>query len=236
MKKILSYLFVFGLIGGFTACKDRLDTIGNFPTSPSLKIFAKGTLSSSVTDSIKLSNPSLNYYGIDLRLSDSDRYYTSLSYQYSQGNGIVINRGDTVHGLLPFFDYRSQSTFFPAAEGLTQITFTASDQFHNSAKANLSLFTFKNLAPVASFVVSPLRNVDSLEYLIDASASYDPDQHFGGGIVQYTFTVERDTILTTQSSIKHIFSSSGVFTLSVQAKDNDGAFSKVVTKQITAIK
>jgi hypothetical protein len=236
MNRDVLLLFLGGILCLFLSCKDRLDTIGTFPTSPGLKIFAKGVLNSSVTDSIKLTNPNYKYYGLDLHLSDTDRYYTSLSYQYNQGSGIIINRGDTVHGLLPFFDYRSQSTFFPVGEGLTRITFTASDQFHNTASANISLLAFKNLSPVAFFSVTPLRNIDSLEYLINASGSYDQDQNFGGGLVQYKYTVERDTILTAQNSIKHIFSAPGVFTISLQVQDNDGSFSKIVTQQITATK
>jgi len=236
MRRSLPWALFLGLGCSMMACKDRLETIGNFPTSPGLKIFAKGALAASVTDSLKLSNPNVRLYGIDLRLSDSDRYYTSLSYQYNQGKGIIINRGDTVQGLLPFFNYRSQSTFYPVGEGLTRITFTASDQFHNSALAHLSLLTFKNLPPVAAITVTPLRNVDSLEYLLNASASYDADQHFGGGIVQYCYTVEKDTIRTVQNRIKHIFSVPGVFTISLQVKDNDGAYSNVLTQQITATK
>jgi len=227
---ILSSVFFLFL---FSGCKDRFTTIGNFPASPGVKIFALGSLHASITDSIKLSNPNYSYYGLDVRLSDSDKYYTSLVYVFTQGSGTLINRSDTLHGLLPFFNYRSQSTFYPVGEGLSNIKISATDQFRNTAVANISLFTFRNLIPVTSFTVTPIRAVDSLEYLIDASSSVDPDQHFGGGIAEYIYSVENNTLRTTQNQIKHIFSSSGVFTISVQTLDNDGALSKVAVQQIT---
>ena len=216
------------------SCKDRFETIGTIPTFPKVKIFYLDSLLSYHRDSIKLSNPNFSYFGVDLRLSDSDRYYTSLSYSFTQGGGKFVDRSDTLTPfLLPFINFRCQLQFLPYSPGETNIIFLASDQLHNSSSATLSLFTFTNLLPISILKLTPLKTVDPLEYSLDASSSYDQDRHFGGAIVQYIYQVEGQTILTSQNQIKYIFSAPGVYTVTLQTKDNDGAFSSINSQQVS---
>jgi len=230
MRKLILLLAVCSLLG----CKDRFDTIGTVPTSPSVKIFYLNSLKKFHRDSVKISSPNYNYFGVDLRLSDSDRYYTSLTYKYVTGSGNLVYRSDTLRSnLLPFDAYRCLVRFSPTGEGLTRISFTVTDQLNNQSEAALELLTFTNLLPVSSLLVMPIKSLDPLEYLIDASASYDADRHYGGGIVQYIYQVDGQTIATSKSQIKHIFSSRGVYTITVQTKDNDGGLSPLVTQQVS---
>ncbi len=207
------------------SCQNRLQKIGAFPTHPGIKILLKDSLYTSLVDSIKLSNPNYSYYGLDIRLSDSDSYYNSLTYSITMGKGYIISRNDTLQGDLPFTGLRSQTTFEPNGEGLVQMTFSAQDQLNRVSNAYFQVLVFKNLPPITSFTVSPVQVLDSLEYLIDASQSYDEDRDFGGGIVQYTYVIENDTIETSLNQIKHIFSMPGIFTIAVRTKDNEGAYS-----------
>jgi len=231
MKK---FLFIFFIPFLFASCKNRFEQIGAIPTSPAVRIFWNDTLHKSHVDSIKLSNINYRYFGIDLRLSDSDRYYTSLVYSFLQGSGKLVYRSDTLVGnLLPYDNYRCLLHYIPSSEGLSVMNFTVTDQLKNQSSAFLSLFTFKNLVPFSFLKVSPIKEVDPLEYLLDASASYDADRHFGGTIVQYIYQVEGQTIATSKSQIKHIFSVPGVYSVSIQTKDNDGGFSPIVLQQIS---
>lgn len=232
MKKNIYLLFFIVLI--FTSCKDRFESIGTIPSSPAVRIFARDSLKSFVRDSIKLSNPNFNYYGIELRLSDSDKYYTSLTYSYNQGGGKILYRHDTLNvNLLPFDKDLCIVRFLPMAEGLTRMVFTATDQLHNSNSSTLELLAFKNLPPVSMLKVVPVQIIDPLEYLMDASSSYDPDRHFGGGISQYIYQVDGQVITSSKNQIKHIFSAPGVYTITLQTRDNDGALSTVSSQQVS---
>ena len=223
-------LFLMALSG----CSNRIESIGTIPSFPSVKIIVKSSLKSFFRDSIKLSNPNFNTYGIELRLSDSDKYYNSLTYIFEKGNGKLVYRNDTLNiGLLPFMNYKCLVKFIPGSEGLTRLIFKATDQLNNSNSSALELLTFKNLLPIADLQVSPVKIIDPLEYLLDASRSYDPDHNFGGGIVQYIYQVDGQIIYTSKDQIKHIFSSPGVFTITIQAEDNDGGFSSVISKEIS---
>ncbi len=229
MRKLLLFLAFCSVVG----CKDRFENIGKVPTSPAVKIFYLGSLVKFHRDSVKLSSPNFNYFGVDLHLSDSDRYYTSLTYSYQVGSGKLIYRSDTLaSNLLPFDAYRCLVRFVPTGEGLTRMVFTVTDHLNNSSQAVLELLTFKNLLPVGSLVITPIKTVDPLEYLIDAGASYDADVHFGGGIVQYIYQVDGQTIATSKSQIKHIFSAPGVYTITLQIKDNDGGLSPLIIQQV----
>lgn len=230
---MIRFLIASFLLLVLSACSDRLEIIGTIPSSPSVKIVTRSALKSFVRDSIKLSNPNFNFYGIELRLSDSDKYYNSLTYTFEKGYGKILCRNDTLRmNLLPFVNYKCQVKFLPAGEGLTRIIFKATDQLHNSNSSAIELLAFKNLLPVVDLKVSPVKIIDPLEYLLDASKSYDPDHNFGGGIIQYIYQVDGQTISTSKDQIKHIFSAPGVYTVTIQAKDNDNGYSQVLSQQV----
>lgn len=227
--------FFISILIPFTisACSNRLEAIGTIPSSPSVKIMHKDSLKTFVRDSIKLSNPEFSTYGIELQLSDSDKYYNSLTYAFDQGAGKIVYRKDTLSlDLLPFNNDKCLVKFVPSDVGLSRILFKATDQLHNSNTSILELLTFENLLPVSKLVITPVKVVDPLEYLLDASSSYDPDLHFGGGIVEYLYQVDGQNISTTKNQIKHIFSSPGVYTVTLQTKDNDGGLSPVQSQQV----
>lgn len=228
--RYLHIILVFLICG----CSNRYATIDQIPTAPLVNIFWKNKLYNVHTDSIKLSNINNNYYGVDLRLSDSDRYYTSLKYSFVQGGGQFISRLDTLSNtLLPFDNFRCLVHFIPDRQELSVITFTATDQLNHTRQATLNLLTFWNLIPRSSLTISALRVADPLEYLLDASGSYDVDRNFGGNIVQYIYQVEGATIRTSKSQIKHIFSAAGTYNISITTKDNDGGFSPAVNQLVT---
>lgn len=230
MRKLILFSALYLLWG----CSNRKETIDQIPTSPLVNIFWNNGLYQVHNDSIKLSNANYSYYGVDLRLSDSDRFYTSLSYSFAHGFGVFVSRSDTLStNLLPYNSNRCQVHFVPGGVGSTEITFTATDQLNHTRQATLNLLTFWNLVPKSSLVVSALRVADPLEYLLDAGASYDVDRNFGGGIVQYIYQVEGVTIRTSESQIKHIFSAAGIYNIAIITKDNDGGFSPTVNQLIT---
>jgi len=70
---------------------------------------------------------------------------------------------------------------------------------------------------------------DPLEYIIDASESFDRDQKFGGGITGYEYTFLGKTILIEDSSIPVVFPAADNYDISVRVMDNDSQFGEVVT-------
>lgn len=233
MKLTLYYIFVF-LICGFSSCSNRLETIGTIPSSPLVRIAYRDSLKSYIKDSVKLSNPAFSTYNIQLQLSDSDKYYNSLTYTFEMGTGKIVYRQDTLAlKLLPFENDKCQVKFVPTGEGLVKMAFKATDQLNNSNTSVLELLVFRNLLPVSSFVVTPVKVIDPLEYLLDASRCYDPDLNFGGGIVEYDYQVDGQRIITSKNQIKHIFSAPGVYTVTLQTRDNDGGLSSVLSQQVS---
>ena len=108
----------------------------------------------------------------------------------------------------------------------------AVDDFGKSATLDIDLRAFDNLVPVASFVANHPQGAGPFERLVDASASVDGDQNFGGWITKYEYSflgVVRATSYNTQTVI---FPSSGVYNIVVRVKDHDGVWGEPISQNI----
>lgn len=98
------------------------------------------------------------------------------------------------------------------------------------SKKNIStliLKTYKNLTPLAKFTLTPEAG-SKFDYTLDASASLDQDQTYGGKIVVYQYTIicpnpsYSHTFQVSDAKIKYSFPSKGAFMVTLKANDNDG--------------
>jgi len=91
------------------------------------------------------------------------------------------------------------------------------------------IVTLPNQPPIANFTYSPEEPVVNQSVTFDASSSYDPD----GNITAYEWDFGDGNITsTTHEIIKHSYSESGVYEVTLTVTDNEGAKNST-TKMIT---
>lgn len=117
----------------------------------------------------------------------------------------------------------------PTLLGTTLLTFQLRDTDQHIREANVQVTVFDNLPPQALLKIEKLAQLSPLEYLIDASYSYDRDTKFGGGIVSYYYTINGKTFITDRPSINWIFETVGSHPIQVKVSDADGASSNYST-------
>lgn len=209
------------------SCSNRKDFISSLDVKPVIQIKENDSIYSSYQDSVKI-NPNLKRFSsIDLVFEGKDGI-SNLNYNKISGNGILEYKNDTIlNKTLNPLNGEIIIKYIPLSEGLAQYHFIVNDRFQGSDSCSFNILSFKNLPPIAKCVVTPLKAVDPLEYSIDASTSYDQDQHFGGGITNYIFFVNGETIHTNSPIIKYIFPNTGQYSISIQVVDNDNSLSNV---------
>jgi len=138
--------------------------------------------------------------------------------------GVEISYSESIDiNLVDQLVYKSNSI------GTVKITIKATDVYDREIEAELHLTVFDNLPPIARLKIIHVDNLDQYEYQFDASESFDQDSEFGGGIVQYLFTIDSLEIMYPDSKMNHIFSQSGNYDISVKCWDNKGAVSNTFT-------
>jgi hypothetical protein len=108
----------------------------------------------------------------------------------------------------------------------------AKDSFKEEAKYSISFTIFRNIAPVALFMVKKIGVSSPYEYEVDASASYEKDARFNGKIVEYEYTLANYKFSTTLSKIRYVFGSPGQKLIRVRVKDNSGDWSSQASEYV----
>ncbi|MEQ8879034.1 MAG: hypothetical protein RLQ12_05345 [Cyclobacteriaceae bacterium] len=154
-------------------------------TKPTLSISGIETV---LEDSVKINGDNSNYF-FEIMASDPDNNLEVITFEILSGVGDLFQNGIPVNEI----QYDQQEilslSYRPSHSGTHILLFNIWDSFGQEASATLDLFTFENLPPVSQFeLVKPAVQHDPLEYQIDASSSYDPDEKFGGGIISYEYS------------------------------------------------
>lgn len=217
-----SLLFLLILMG--VSCSDRYEYFDKVNRPPSIRFVKESDSTTDLTDSIKISR--FPYYPIKLELTDSTSEIASLRFKVMRGKGQLFYKNSA----LKSHNLNAQNSLItlkwvPADSGLHELAFTATDRFEKSQTATLRLLCFTNLPPVARLKVLPLKEESPLEFLLDASNSYDEDKKWGGHIVSYCIRINGVTINTTQASAKYIFPNPGTYQVFLTVKDDQGVSS-----------
>lgn len=213
--KNLKYLFLIVIVTSIFGCDKRKDFYGEINAAPKIEMRKKGigSYSTSLNDSIKKMFP--DYY-LDLRVTDEEMLTLNYSLLTSSDKYVRISEN-----LVKF----TPDTTMP---GVHSIVFTASDAYEAIGASTAAFVVFDNLAPVALFKTTKIAVYDPLEYNLDASASFDRDNKYGGQVIEYEFTINTTYKVNTPfNNINYIFPSAGNYTISVRVKDNNGIWSAV---------
>jgi hypothetical protein len=167
------------------------------------------------TDSMKISQ---GIYKLDFKISDEEKIDLSVETDPLYNHEFIEGMDRVVFG--------TDKT------GVGTITVYARDSWGKTARVNIALTCFSNIKPVSSLAVSPIEG-QTREILIDASASFDADQKYGGKISLYRFFVNgREIDKTYHSKINFTYPKTGEYEIGVQVMDNDNEWSPITYKTI----
>jgi hypothetical protein len=217
MKKVkyVVITFALGVQLFLPSCDNREDYFIDINKAPTLSLVKNGLelKGSTLSDSLKIGEPYLLHYII------IDEEKISIRVIQEKKENLVEIGSEIV-------------TFTGVGDGQNHVTLLAEDSFGASAEFSISFTVFRNIAPVASFIVKKIGVSSPFEYEVDATASYDKDAKFNGKIVEYEYTLNNYTFSTTLSKIRYIFGSAGQKLIKVRVKDNSGDWSDIVSQYV----
>lgn len=214
----------FGLVT--TSCSDSLTQ--DFGEVPAL--FVNGQ--TEWMDSIKLNYEPL--FAFAFAIEDDDTWHqlrvNGITNGFIRYQGKIINDSEVGIGR----SGKGVLEYEATEPGTTSFVVEVSDPNQQKGSAEVSLFIFENMPPVAMLQLAQTDEVAPHQVQIDATQSYDTDHRWNGVIEQWEFTID-DFYTTTleQPTIEYIFPEAGEYTIHLRVKDNDGAWSERVTKTIT---
>ncbi|MGB4776460.1 MAG: hypothetical protein WBP45_14885 [Daejeonella sp.] len=227
MSRLKILLFVL-CITGIYSCSDQDDAIQNLNEPPVINIDKDKKM---LTDSLRYYTGENYFYNFKINMSDINNNIWKCTYKTENGNFKVFYNGNEL--LLPSLRVDQKElniSVSPQEPGLNVIKFIAEDKFGKTDEAQLSLFLFDNLPPVASLEYVQL---SSLEYQFDGSSSFDQDKNFGGLVAGYYFEIGGIVYETPSPVIKHIFNNPGLYSIKLKVIDNNGSYSPVIEKKVT---
>jgi hypothetical protein len=185
-------------------------------------------------DSIKIAQPRT----IQLTFKDDMKSLNAKVYFDKGEDNIwaVLNIIDTIKHNISYpitIDKPVRIDFTGQKQGEVAGTLEFSDYYGEKLSTSLSLFVFNNLYPICNLKIKEVKELSDYEYLIDLSSSFDRDARFGGEIVVYEYKISNYYSLTTdKETIYHIFPTTGEYDVKCRVKDNDGAWSDIVTQKV----
>lgn len=229
---------MFLLIGGFTSCDNTDDYISDMNADPELFFIVEKQVENEeggdstkiertkiLRDSLKLKNG----YGFELTVEDKNynlEYARLRDYIYE--SGFLVVDTTVVDQDLGINTGEPKEFFYHAfEEGQHNIVIVAEDEFVKTDQVTLELTVFENLPPKADFTVT---RTNDLVYELDASSSFDRDEEHGGGITEYVFIIEGQTIRSYKPVFNYSFSEAGKYTIALTTIDNDGVSSEAKMK------
>lgn len=185
-----------------------------------------------VADTIKLMSG--QYANFIIRIEDE--YFPGLKKA-------LLVRKDDIFDAVPLFDQNlsyqihydfSNSDTIIAIEckniGNTSFSLNVTDSYGLTTSVFFDVYVLENVKPDAIFQAWNSRGLDPYEITVDASASLDHQEKWGGAIVLYEYYINGDFLTSTEKSlVKYIVPEAGNYKIDVRVKDNEGAWSEYHT-------
>lgn len=247
MKKPLHIILTCTAL--LAACDKRKEAIEKFNTPPEISFGYENSsdrkMDNTVTDSLKLNSTnqpnqiikpghkSHNIKSIVLKYNNKNKDIASMRFTCSSRSANLFYQGHRVIDFLPTDADELKLDFENDAEELTSLEFSITDKFNNTSKIVYNIFSFVNLAPIASLSYRHLGNTSKFEYELDASKSFDEDRNQGGNVEWYIFHVDAHEIRTKSNKIDYVFNKPGTYPVDLTVIDNQGKASRTISKSIT---
>lgn len=235
MKHQIYIVVIFSFL--FSSCSYENDLFEAYKDSPFLMFNYKGQNFDLISDSLKVPSNQLGETAIDFELKINDKAnYLKISYELSQGVGEFYVNSKPVEKQSSFEIPRGNHSgkYVPEKNGKHILKLFLSDLYGNTVTKEINLLVFSNLPPKAQMSVKNISQYSKYEIEIDASASYDLDEKWGGKVQSYIYKIGSYYTLETEefSTIKHILPSSGKYVISLQVRDNDNVLSEPVFHEV----
>lgn len=227
-KHYLVYLLLLGL---FTSCKKMSDSSISDPNvAPSLALTSldgKSIKTDSLKVGLKTPRKRATYY---LTIG-GDSKPKEVSFKSINGQGVLTLNGQQEE-TISLLNGTYMLEWKPSALGTTLIKLEMRDSNKNIREASIEVTALDNLPPVANLTVKKLSALTPLEYLIDASESFDKDAAYGGGIMAYEYTIASKKFKTDKPSMNWILEEHGTYNFTVKVSDAEGSTSERTVKVI----
>ena len=226
--KRLNILFCALLLISFFACKDEEPEGPFYDDAPPVFTIMNAN---SLVDTMKISAG--EFYSFSFAIQD-DRNEWELSFTpFDEGlvylNEVVVSDApSTITVDNGKFDFRALEA------GSAGFSIIVKDEAGLSSNATVDIEVIDNYLPVANLTLEQTDEVAPYQVMIDASASIDADEKWGGGIVEYEYElVGFYTTITDRDQIDYIYPEPGLYEVKLRAKDTDGAWSDQVIELIS---
>lgn len=206
------------------SCGETEDFLNSLNQSPQINFMGE-TNAPVLRDSVKMSQVK---YHISLRVTDENNNIREVKYSQLEGTGKLLQEGVEIQSNNITFERDSailQFDYYPATLGIHRFTITVTDNFGLAKTAIVELTAFENLLPVSRFTARKIGQLSRYEWKFDASESFDRDERYGGQIKEYEFSVLGKVYTILSDHIFIIFPQTGIYSVSVRVKDNDGKWS-----------
>lgn len=243
MKKPLLHITILTVTFLVVSCDKRKDAFEKFNAPPEI-YFGNENDPNYLTDSLKLkpigqSNLSLkpnqgsnNIKSIVIKYNNKNKNISSIRFTSSSRNANLFYQGRRVTDFLPIDAGELKLDFVNDSEELTTLEFSITDMFNSTSKIVYNIFSFVNLAPIASLDYRHSGMTSKFEYELDASKSFDEDRNQGGNIEWFIFHIDAHEIRTKSNKIDYVFKKPGNYPVDLTVIDNQGKASKTVSKSI----
>jgi hypothetical protein len=230
------FIVVFNVLL-FAACDYNMDSFRRGNQAMTFEIRTSDGVQKGMnkyTDSIKIAQ----IRTVQLTLKDDVKSLNTKVYFDRGENNIsaILNNADTIKHNVSYtinIDKPMQIDFIGRKQGAVTGTLEFVDYYGETSSISLELFVFNNLYPVCRLQIKEVKELSDYEYLIDLSSSFDRDARFGGNVISYEYKIGNYYSLTTEKeAIYHIFPTAGTYDVKCRVKDNDGAWSDVVTTKV----
>ena len=219
-KKLVFILFTLFL----TACDNRKDMFKK-TIKDSLFTFILNNkkeaelIGNVILDSAKLGKK----YGLGFHIKTGQKAQILLSVS-NPAKEVFIKKSVSAKGEIEFIADQI---------GEYRLSFSVSDTYSETEIKYVSIICFDNLPPIAILKFNAQGNLLKL----DGSESYDPDAVYGGGIVQYIFTISNEQGIVWQNNqgpkVEHTLAA-GSYIAHLKVKDNqkEEVWSEQVSEKI----
>ncbi len=180
--KRMCYTWVMAIFF-LSACDNREEQVDSFNDAP---YFALETDTvSAISDSLKLSQ---NQYPITPTIIDANDNIIRIAFAGNTQGRFQVDGERVAGGAIEVKSIPTSITYHPTLSGAHIFTITAIDAFGLSADLKVQLTAFVNIPPTLVVDIVKPNGSGPFERILDASGSFDPDQRFGGSIVEYEYS------------------------------------------------
>lgn len=226
MRKIIA---IAGLLFGLYSCENRENLFEKYNDNPIIKVEKQREYVEELKDSLKIG------FDMSYKMIIQDEGEVIIDIDEIEGGEIILkDNNDTLHFGQSIIPCKGNMLFKANSVGLVVGRLIMTDMFGAKKIFNFELKAFDNARPKCKLSVTKIPEYSQYETVISLEESFDPDERFGGGIIEYEYRIGNYyTLKTTEfKKINHIFPGPGTYMIKCRVKDSNNAWSDYVYSEV----